>query len=156
MSATGLPIFDDTVQKTNLWLNEILDHISAGTWDTDDKEEHHRRRAYNALRAVLLTIRDRLPTGLSANFAAQLPLLVRGIYYDQYEPEVQPKTYRANGAFYEHVEQAVDPQFHFGAEDSAKAVFAVLSKHLPEGIIDKVRAALPEDVRNAWADLATA
>lgn len=156
MSSTGLPIFDDTLQQTNRWLSEILDHISEGTWDSDDKEERHRQRAYNALRAVLLTLRDRLPVGLSSNLSAQLPLLVRGIYFDQYEPENQPQTYRNTGAFYEHVAQRVDPQFHFGAEESTKAVFAVLSSHLPEGTVQKVRDALPEDVRNAWTDLEAA
>lgn len=153
---TGLPIFDDTVQQTNRWLNEIIEHVSDGVPSSGEIDENLRRRAYNALRAVLLTLRDRLPTELSANLAVQLPLLVRGLYFDQYEPEEQPKTYRADGEFYAYVDQTVDPQFHFGAEDSTKAVFAVLSTHLPEGTVEKVRKALPEDVRNAWADLEAA
>ena len=155
MSTTGLPIFDDTVQQTNRWLNEIIDHVGDGP-PGGGVDEALRKRAYNALRAVLHTLRDRLPTELSANLAAQLPLLVRGIYFDQYEPEEQPKTYRANGEFYEHVDQNVEPQFHFGAEDSTKAVFTVLSNHLPAGTVEKIRKALPEDVRAAWGSLETA
>jgi len=154
MSATGLPLFDDTVQQTNHWLNEIIDH--AGDAPDGDVDEALRKRAYNALHAVLLTLRNRLPTELSANLAAQLPLLVRGIYYDQYEPEEQPTVYRADGEFYAHVDRNVDPQFHFGAEASTKAVFAVLSKNLPAGIIEKIRVALPEDVRSTWGNLETA
>jgi uncharacterized protein (DUF2267 family) len=155
MSRTGLPIFDDTIQQTNRWLKEIIQHVGDGT-PSDDIDENTRKRSYNALRAVLLTLRDRLPTALSANLAVQLPLLVRGIYFDQYEPEEQPKTYRADGEFYAHVDQNVDPQFHFGAEDSTRAVFAVLTAHLPEGTVEKIRKALPEDVRTVWGSLEAA
>lgn len=156
MSNTGLPIFDETIRQTNSWLNDILDHIGSEEWSHDDRTEEHRRRAYNALRAVLLTLRDRIPVELAAHLSAQLPLLVRGTFYEQYRPAHQPLDYREVGAFYAHVDEASEPQFHFGAVDSTRAVFAVLSKHLPEGIIAKVREALPKDVRQAWASLEAA
>ena len=38
MSTTGLPIFDDTVQQTNRWLNEIIDHAGDGTPSGDIDE----------------------------------------------------------------------------------------------------------------------
>jgi len=40
------------------------------------------RRAYNALRAVLHALRDRLTTEEIAQFGAQLPTFVRGVYYE--------------------------------------------------------------------------
>ena len=49
MSATGLEVFDKTLQTTNTWLKEIGDHIGPD-----------RQRCYHALRAVLFTLRDRL------------------------------------------------------------------------------------------------
>ena len=49
MSATGLAVFDETVQKANPWLNEISQILGSD-----------RRRAYQALRAVLHCLRDRL------------------------------------------------------------------------------------------------
>jgi uncharacterized protein (DUF2267 family) len=55
MSATGLPIFDETIQKTNIWLNEIAPAL--------DCDRHH---AYQALRAVLHCLRDRLTAASQA------------------------------------------------------------------------------------------
>jgi uncharacterized protein (DUF2267 family) len=69
MSATGLAVFDETVQKTNTWLKEIALDLGAD-----------RRRAYQVLRAVLHCLRDRLTVGEAAQLGDQLPMLVRGIY----------------------------------------------------------------------------
>jgi len=40
----------------------------------------------------------------------------------------------------------VDPR------DAARAVFAVLSRHMNEGQVQKVRKAMPEDVRALWLE----
>ena len=40
-------------------------------------------------------LRDRLPTDDSAHLAAQLPLIVRGAYYEQYRPSAQPQVIRS-------------------------------------------------------------
>src|SRR3984893_16354288 len=73
MSATGLEVFDKTVQTTNAWLKEIMEATGLD-----------RRRAYRALAAVLHALRDRLPVHEVAPIGAQLPILVRGLYYDQW------------------------------------------------------------------------
>jgi uncharacterized protein (DUF2267 family) len=75
MSATGLDVFDQTLQKTNIWLKEIMDDLGPD-----------RQRAYHALRAVLHTLRDRLTVEEAAHLSAQLPLLVRGIYFEGWHP----------------------------------------------------------------------
>lgn len=83
MSTTGLDVFDTTLQTTNLWLKEIAEDIGPD-----------RRRAYHALAAVLRALRDRLTIDEAAQLSAQLPLLVRGIYFDQWRPAEQPKRAR--------------------------------------------------------------
>jgi uncharacterized protein (DUF2267 family) len=70
MRATGLEVFDTTVQATNAWLKEIME-----TTGPD------RRRAYHVLTAVLHALRDRLTVDEVAQLGAQLPILVRGLYY---------------------------------------------------------------------------
>ena len=69
MSATGLEVFDKTIQTTHVWLNEIGETIGP------DKQ-----RCYHALRAVLFALRDRLTTEEAFHLSAQLPMLVRGIF----------------------------------------------------------------------------
>ena len=73
MSATGLEVFDKTVQTTNTWLKEIMEFTGPD-----------RRRAYRVLAAVLHALRDRLTVDEVAQLGAQLPILVRGLYYDQW------------------------------------------------------------------------
>ena len=70
MSSTGLEVFDKTIQTTNSWLNEIGEDLGPD-----------RQRCYNALRAVLFALRDRLTVEEAADLSAQLPMLIRGIFY---------------------------------------------------------------------------
>jgi uncharacterized protein (DUF2267 family) len=72
MSATGVTSLDHSVHETNVWLRDVQEEIHLET----------RQEAYNALRAVLHTLRDRLPSEVAIKLAAQLPLLLRGIYYE--------------------------------------------------------------------------
>ena len=52
MAATGLDVFDNTLQTTNIWLDEIMGVIGPD-----------RQVAWHLLGAVLRTLRDRI-TGL--------------------------------------------------------------------------------------------
>jgi uncharacterized protein (DUF2267 family) len=61
MTATGLEIFDRSVQKSNEWLKDLMERLG-----TDDRRYPHR-----VLRAYLQVLRDRL----TVDEAAQLPLL---------------------------------------------------------------------------------
>ena len=79
MSANGLDAFDKTIQTTNIWLNEIMEQIGPD-----------RQVAWKVLSTVLHKLRDRLNIGLAAHLGAELPLLVRGAYYDQFEPAKLP------------------------------------------------------------------
>ena len=64
MSATGLKVFDKTLQTTNIWLEEITEVLGPD-----------RQLAWKALSVVLHKLRDRMPLELSAHLAAALPLL---------------------------------------------------------------------------------
>ena len=67
MSATGLDVFDKTLQTTNIWLDEIMADIGPD-----------RHVAWHVLGTVLRALRDRVSVELGAHFAAQLPILIRG------------------------------------------------------------------------------
>jgi uncharacterized protein (DUF2267 family) len=109
-----------------------------------------RQRGYHALRAVLHALRDRLPVDQVAALGAQLPLLVRGCYYEGWHPAGKPvKEHRE--AFLAHVRKelgdpGVDP------EDVTRVVFQVLAGHVTAGEIEHVRDTLPADIRALWSE----
>jgi len=74
MSITGLEVFDSTMHQTNAWLKSLMGKIGTGD----------RHRAYVALRVTLHALRDRLPPEVAVHLAAQLPMLVRGFYYEDW------------------------------------------------------------------------
>jgi uncharacterized protein (DUF2267 family) len=142
MSATGLATFDSTIQTTHVWLNEIAEELG---WGPDP------HRAYKALRAVLHALRDRLHPDEAAGFAAQLPLLVRGAFYEGWHPAGTPHRVRTAREFLAPVAEAFRADAHLRAEDIARAVFAVVKRHLSSGEVADVIAALPADIQTLWA-----
>jgi uncharacterized protein (DUF2267 family) len=139
MSATGLDVFDKTIQTTNIWLDEIMDRIGPD-----------RQVAWKVLSTVLHKLRDRLQPELAAHLAAQLPLLVRGVFYDLYEPSRQPSNVDTGVEFVEEVAKWLSDTRNVDPNEAIAAVFGVLNRHVSAGQIANVRQALPESVRLLW------
>src|SRR5437588_12445195 len=118
MSATGLDVFDRTLHITNIWLDEIMKTLGPD-----------RQVAWHALGAVLRALRDRLPIELGAHLGAQLPLLVRGLYYDQFQPARIPERLRTEEEFLSRVSEDLSSTRPIDARDAVRAVFAVLNRH---------------------------
>jgi uncharacterized protein (DUF2267 family) len=81
---------------------------------------------------------------------AELPLLVRGTYYDQFRPAEQPDMTRSLDEFLERIQQGLKFTRPINAREAARSVFRVVSQHIDSGQAAKVRAALPEAVRSLW------
>ncbi len=132
--------FDETYQKSTAWLNAV-----AAALGIPDK-----RRAYQALRGTLHALRDRLAVDESAQLAAQLPMLVRGLYFEGWRPVHTALKERTEAEFLEHVRVDVPDMTLEEAAIAASAVFAVLAAHVSAGEIHDVREALPAEVRRLW------
>ncbi len=139
MSATGLDVFDRTLQATNIWLKEIMEVLGPD-----------RQIAWRALGAVLRATRDRLPVDLAAHLGAELPLLVRGTYYDQWQPAHAPDKTRTLEPFLERIAADLSDLRPINTQDAVGAVFAVLAAHIDAGQVAKVVDALPADLRRLW------
>ncbi|QBQ55524.1 DUF2267 domain-containing protein [Nitrosococcus wardiae] len=140
MSATGLEVFDSTLQKTSLWLNDLMTEMG---W----KDRH---KAYSTLRAVLHVLRDRLIVDEVVDLGAQLPMLVRGFYYEGWRPTGKPLKYRHKEEFLNYVTEKYQGLEGSEQERAVSAVFKVLSRHVTGGEIEEVRNQLPEEVRVLW------
>jgi len=141
MSRTGLDVFDTTLDKTNAWLNLICERLGPD-----------RQRAYHALRSVLHVLRDRLTVDQACHLAAQLPMLVRGIYFEGYHPAGKPKVTRTQSEFLELVGAGLKGIRPIGTREAATAVFEVLEKFVGGPEIEQVKQALPSEIRKLWSD----
>ena len=139
MSATGLDVFDKTLQTTNIWLDEIMSELGPD-----------RQLAWHVLGAVLRALRDRLPVGLIAHLGSQLPILVRGTYYDQWTPRDKPLELRSREEFFDHVGQALWNTRPVNVQEAVQVVFRTISNHVTEGQVRKVRESLPRDLATLW------
>ncbi len=140
MSHTGLKAFDATVQTTNIWLNDIQERLG---W-------RDSYRAYHALRAVLHALRDRLTVEQAAALAAQLPMLVRGFYYEGWHPHGKPVRERHKEEFLAHVAAAFLGDSDVDAEEVTRVVFQVLAAHVTAGEIASLKQGLPAELRALW------
>jgi uncharacterized protein (DUF2267 family) len=139
MSANGLEVFDRTLETTHIWLNEICNDLGP------DKQV-----AWKVLSTVLHKLRDRLTLNLAAHLGAQLPLLVRGVYYDQFEPGKMPSECRSRDEFVAEVAEWLSDTRPVDPEEAIRSVFRLLSRHISEGQVNKVRDALPKSIRQMW------
>lgn len=130
-------IIERTVEKTNVWLKEVGEEVGS-----DD-----RQYAYRALRAVLHTLRDRLTIEAAAELAAQLPTLVRGIYYEEWSPGRTPVPLHDVDAFLAHVAAEGRMAGETEASVAVEAVTRVLRRHVSEGEIGHVLAVLPDKLK---------
>ncbi|HEU5016875.1 MAG TPA: DUF2267 domain-containing protein [Pseudolabrys sp.] len=138
-NATALPVVAKTLQTTNLWLDDVAEFIGPD-----------RQTAWHALGAVLRTLRDRLPLNLSVHLGAELPILIRGLYYDQWRPSEQPTKWRSADEFLEQVTERLDRVKPVNVTQAARGVFHAIDHYVEPHQVEHVRNALPEPVRILW------
>ena len=142
MSENHLPTIDHAVQQLNVWLKTLV-------------TEHHlpqRQHALSALRAVLHALRDRLTADQAVHLGAELPTLVRGIYYEGWHLASNPSGERQLQPFLDRVQKELPPKFPRDAKGTTEAVFALLAAELAHGQIVKLVAELPEPLRVLWPE----
>lgn len=140
MSAQGLEGIDRSVQQAHIWINDVDAKMD---WD-------NKPRSYRLLRAVLHALRDHLQVNEAADLGAQLPTLIRGVYYEQWRPAATPVKERQRDAFLARVDAAFKPDPIDNTAEAVAAVLGVLSKRVSAGEIADVRQSLPAAVRALW------
>lgn len=132
-----------TVQQTQEWLKELRDNGDLTTVD----------EALAVLRAVLHELRNRLTLEEAVDFGAQLPTLVRGIYFEGWQPHKVPHKVRSRQAFVDEVVIRLLPHT-IPAERAIKDVLMLLAHHCDPGEISDVIAQLPSELKALWPESA--
>ena len=132
-------VFSTTLQKTSEWLRDIRKQLG---WESD-------QRAYQALRAVLQTIRDRLPAIEAVHLGSQLPMLIRGMYYEGWSPLDKPiKFTRDEFLMCVATYLPNDPEIYI--VPMVRTVVEVMIAHTDPGQINKIARLMPKEFADFW------
>lgn len=137
-----LHIFDSHVEAASRWLKELVENLHLSPTEEG--------RALHALRAGLHAIRDRLPAGEVLDLGAQLPLLIRGIYFDGWTLTNDPTKIRDRTAMIARITKELAPDSRLDPVDVLRAVIQLLVEHVSQGEIEDVLATLPKPIASLW------
>ena len=140
MTGLGLPIFDKAIQDANSWVNDVM-------YELDWEDKH---RAFALLRSTLHVLRDRLQVNENAHFAAQLPTLIRGVFYEGYQPSKCSTNIRNKDAFVDAVMKTFPDRPKGDPVAIVSAALDVIADHISDGEMEDVKASLPKDIRQLW------
>lgn len=141
MDVKTLDTFKKTVQKSEQWLAELGELMG---WESD-------QQAYHGLRVVLHALRNHLPAEEAVHLGAQLPMLLRGLYFEGWTLGAKPKLAKTKEEFLDGM------RFHFynnpdvDLEELTQNVFQILSRHVSGGEIQDVMACLPREIKSLWS-----
>lgn len=140
MKQTGLDAIDHAPQVVAEWLNLLEEDLG---WND-------RSRSYRLLRETLHAIRDFLTVQEAASLSAQLPLLVRGIFFEGWMPARTPARPRSAEALLERVNGAFGDEPLLEPDVAIAAVFSVLRRRIDSGEYDQVARSLRRPLRELW------
>lgn len=138
-----LSIFNRTTQKSMELIQRVQEEANI--------EDTHN--AFQAMRATLKALRDRIPMEEAVDLGAQLPNLIAGFYYEGWKPSSTPNKDRSQQEFLDRIRDyisEVDPQLD--AEHSVRGVFRVLYEEISEGEIEDILKTLPSELRQLWPE----
>jgi uncharacterized protein (DUF2267 family) len=135
--STGLDVFDRGTQKSNQWLKALEQRLGS----------EDRRYAYRVLRGYFHVLRDRLTVDEAAQLAAQLPHLLRGVFYEGWNPSRTPETYRDRETFLLRLAEGASLAGPTEASVAAEAATDVLAEQISAGEVKDVLHVLPHAIR---------
>lgn len=142
MSATRLEVLDHTWHKAHEWVNELRGRLD---WSSD-------RDALRLLRVTLNQIRDRIHISEAAQLSAQLPIMIRGMFFEGWQPHVAPLPDRTAAGFISAIEHHVGDMLEYRGQQDIVTVFKLLNARISKGQISDVRKNLPEEIRALWPE----
>ena len=87
-------VFERTNHEAHAWVNDLAGRSG---WTNE-------REVLRLLRTVLVNIRDHLPVNEMAQFSSQLPTILRGMYYEGWQPQKTPLKERLAVEFVAQIE----------------------------------------------------
>jgi uncharacterized protein (DUF2267 family) len=140
MVSRGFSVIEHNVQITHEWITELTERLD---WTSQSD-------ALRLLRVTLCVVRDHLGVNETAHLAAQLPLLIRGMFYEGWVPSEVPVHNRHISDFVHGIEERAGSLLEYRGEQDIQTVLKLLNARITEGEIADVLATLPRAIRDFW------
>lgn len=140
MKTTGISTLDHAPQIVAEWLNLLQADLG---WSD-------RGRAFLLLRTTLQALRDFLTVDEAADLASQLPLLIRGIYFEGWVPSKTPAHPRSVDDFLDRVKKAFEHEPLLDPDIAVSSVFTLLRSKISFGEYDQITSAMRKSMRHLW------
>jgi len=137
MTVTRVDIIDRSVEKAHIWINDLAAELG-----TEDGQH-----AYRVLRAFLHALRDHLSVDETAALAAQLPIFVRGVFYEGWDPSGTPVHARDLDSFLARIAREARLAGETEASFASLAANRVLDRRVSGGEARSVLRMLPGHLR---------
>ncbi|WP_432283775.1 DUF2267 domain-containing protein [Aminobacter sp. BA135] len=141
MGHASKPNFSHSAQQAQQWVNELAADLG---WPEN--------LSHRLMRAVLQALRDWLSPEEAADFSSQLPEMIRGIYFEGWDPAKSPAVERDKRDFVLRISKALNEQPEVDIEEGIAAVFRLLDRHLSHGEIVQVKNSMRKSLRHLWPE----
>ncbi|NKJ38370.1 DUF2267 domain-containing protein [Rhizobium sp. SG570] len=140
MSFIPSQTFSDSAHQAEIWVVELSEYLHC-----------ERNEAYDCLRSVLHALRDSMDLKAMADFSSHLPPLIRGIFYENWQPQrAQPCSDRMD--FFASIGRRSVKLNDIGVEQAARNVFKLLDHHLSLPVIKRVKLAMNPSLGTLWPE----
>ena len=140
VTSTTFDILGGATETTEHWLADLREEIG---WVSE-------RGAYLCLRSTLHAMRDQMSVAAAAKLGDALPVLIRGVFYEGWNPSAVPVKYVDREAFLTRIRLGCRVEPGPDPEPTARAVFSVLSRRVDAEEIKALKASLPPGIRKLW------
>ncbi len=130
---------ENSIHKTNRWINEVKTMLE---WE-DDQE------AYTALEGTLHLIRDMLTIEEATDLGSQLPLILKGSYYSNWNPSRTP-IHLDKSSFVSKVHAVLGNNPDVEPTITVKKIFNFIDTKITDGQVKHIKDNLPEDIKQLW------
>ncbi|MHC4993365.1 MAG: DUF2267 domain-containing protein [Planctomycetota bacterium] len=140
VKSTTFDILGGATETTEHWLADLREEFG---WVSE-------RGAFLCLRSTLHALRDQMSVRDAAKLGDALPVLIRGVFYEGWNPSAVPVQFVDREAFLTRIRLGCRVEPGPDPEHAARAVFSVLSRRVDADEIKTLKAGLPPEIRKLW------
>jgi uncharacterized protein (DUF2267 family) len=138
----GIPVLEAALRDAQGWVVAAGQRINTRSSPV----------AFASLRATLHALRAQLDMRRAIEVGERLPLVMRAVFFDGWDPHDVPPPAASKDQFVRRVAADNGRTPRIKAERAAKAALEVIFERLPAAVAARVVERLPEDLRELWPD----